>query len=441
MENEKKSYLFKLSADSLGPIAEGIGFGRLQAMQDAAKRIEGRAGPLGRLSDVLLRGEAHEVRMPVDRFPADREHGYVTRETAMVAEVAMSDERVYRHITTFGGSLDELIASVHAKCRAQPSKLGIDHRLVDWVDLIDGYHEHLPRAILAELRGEAAAAAERPEVDEPSEIVAGAGRTIGADVRRVLERCTLDGNMVRLPEGRLDRKLYEGVNEVLVALGGKWVGRKVQAHVFEDDPAAMLDIAVSTGTFVKPQDFGFFETQRPEVELAIQRADLRPGQKVMEPSAGRGAIAIEMAKIVGFDNVTVVELLQGNAKKLREAGFSAVNTTDFLSIEPVPIMDRIVMNPPFSGLADIEHVMHAARFLKPTGRMVAITSPSWTFNSARRANEFRDFVDKCDGLVDEIEAGAFKAVGTNIATRMVTLDAQNFPWNREEPVERERIRA
>jgi precorrin-6B methylase 2 len=439
MENEKKSYFFKLSADSLGPIAVGSGFGPLQAMRDAAGRVS--LGPAGEgLAAALRAGNAHVVKAPSDRLIDHGEHGYVTRETAMVAEIAACDEAACRHIETFTGNLSELVASLHAKFRGEPGKLGIDHRLVDWVDLVEGFHESLPRAILAELRGEAAAAAARPQA-EVADLVAGSGRAISPEVRGILASCTLDGNMVRLPEGRLDRKLYEGVNEVLVALGGKWVGRKVQAHVFDEDPAPMLDIAVSTGSYVKPQDFGFFETQRPEVELAIQRADLRPGQKVMEPSAGRGAIAIEMAKIVGFDNVTVVELLQGNARKLREAGFSAVNTVDFLSIDPVPIYDRIVMNPPFSGLADIKHVMHAARFLKPTGRLVAITSPSWTFNSARRAEEFRDFVDDCEGKVDKIDAGAFKAVGTNIETRMVTMDAQNFPWNREIPVERERMRA
>lgn len=437
MENEKKSYFFKLSADSLGPIAAGVGFGRLQAMQDAARRINGKAGSLAQLAAALRSGEVHEIHVPSSRYPDEGEHGYVNRETAMVAEVAMSTEAIYKHVTAFKGSLDELVASTHKMLRSQPAKLGIDHRLVDWMELISAFEENLPQSVLAELNGLPALAEER----ELPDLVAGAGRTIDMAVRNVLAGAVIDGNMVRLPEGRLDRKLYEGVNEVLVALGGKWVGRKVQAHVFEEDPSALLDIAVSTGTYVKPQDFGFFETQRPEVELAIQRADLRPGEKSLEPSAGRGAIAIEMAKIVGFENVTVVELLQGNAKKLREAGFSAVNTADFLSIDPVPIYDKIVMNPPFSGLADIKHVMHAARFLKPTGRMVAITSPSWTFNSARRAEEFRDFVSECEGHVDEIAAGAFKAVGTNIATRMVTMNAENFPWNREEPAVSERMRA
>lgn len=439
MEIEKKTYLFKRDAESLGPIAVGVGAGRLEAMRDAADKMANRCDPLGlQLAQALSSGAAHGMLVGPDRLPDHQEHGYVTRETAMVAEVASCDAAILSHVEGFKGDLAELTASIHAKCRAAPARLGIDHRFVDWLDLVEGFRENLPRAILAELEGRAAPA---ESDDKALDLVAGSGRTISPDVLAVLERSFVEGNALKLPEGRMDRKLYERVNEVLAALGGKWVGRKVQAHVFEEDPSALLDIAISTGTYVKPQDFGFFETQRPEVELAIQRADLRQGQRALEPSAGRGAIAVEMARILGFDNVTVVELLQGNARKLVEAGFSAVNRVDFLSIEPVPTYDRIVMNPPFSGLADIKHVMHAARFLKPTGRMVAITSPSWTFNSARRAEEFRDFVAECDGAVDEIEAGAFKAAGTNIATRMVTFDAQNFPWNRETPVDRERMRA
>lgn len=441
MENDKKTYFFKIDADSLGPIVFGVGAGALEARSSAASRAD-QLGSVGKdLANALRAGSAHMIKPPADRLVDYQEHGYVNRETAMVAEVLSCDEQVLRHIEGFEGDLSQLVKSLHQKFRGVVAKVEVDHRMVDWVDVVEGYCENLPQPILAELKGGAYAAEIQAARGCAVAMPAGSGRTISPEVRKILSSCTVDGTMVRLPEGRLERKLYEAVNEVLVALGGKWVGRKVQAHVFEEDPAPMLDIAVSTGSYVKPQDFGFFETQRPEVELAIQRADLRPGQKVLEPSAGRGAIAIEMAKIVGFDNVTVVELLQGNARKLREAGFSAVNTVDFLSIDPVPIYDRIVMNPPFSGLADIKHVMHAARFLKPTGRLVAITSPSWTFNSVRRAEEFREFVDECDGLIEKIDAGAFKAVGTNIETRMVTMDAQNFPWNREIPVERERMRA
>jgi hypothetical protein len=36
--------------------------------------------------------------------------------------------------------------------------------------------------------------------------------------------------------------------------------------------------------------------------------------------------------------------------------------------------DRVVMNPPFDHGADIKHVEHARKFLKPGGRLVAVVA-------------------------------------------------------------------
>jgi 16S rRNA G1207 methylase RsmC len=49
---------------------------------------------------------------------------------------------------------------------------------------------------------------------------------------------------------------------------------------------------------------------------------------------------------------------------------------DFLSTTPEQLgaFNAIVLNPPFSGAADIRHVRHALRFLKPGGRLVAIVA-------------------------------------------------------------------
>jgi predicted RNA methylase len=205
----------------------------------------------------------------------------------------------------------------------------------------------------------------------------------------------------------------------------------VQAHVFAEDPSAALDVAIGTGTFVRPQDFGCFPTPMELVQQMMQRADIQPGMRVLEPSAGDGAIANAAAAAAGSRSlVTAVELLPGNVRKLHAAGFTDVLEKDFLTLEPQPSFDVVCMNPPFGKMADIDHVLHAARFLKPTGRLVAITSPSWTSNSARKAQSFKDFVSQAQGEVLDVAAGAFAAAGTNIATRLISMEAVNFPWNR-----------
>lgn len=266
-----------------------------------------------------------------------------------------------------------------------------------------------------------------------------ATRPVAPEVLQVLRQSVVMDGVLRLPPGRLDPKLYEKTNEVLKAIGGKWVGRKVQGHVFEEDPEALLDTVISLGAYLRPQDMGYFPTPDDLADQLISLAQLEPGMSVMEPSAGRGALAVRAARLVGSaDLVTVCEIMERNARKLKEAGFAAVNVTDFLKLQPEPVFSRVVMNPPFSRGSDIDHFMHAAQFLKPDGRIVAIMSTSWQHNTSKKANEFRALLEESEAHIRNVAAGAFRSAGTEIPTTMVAVDAENFPWNR---VDRSRERA
>jgi len=43
---------------------------------------------------------------------------------------------------------------------------------------------------------------------------------------KILQQCTVANNVVKLPEGQLDRKLYQEVAKALELIGGKWKGEK-----------------------------------------------------------------------------------------------------------------------------------------------------------------------------------------------------------------------
>ena len=57
-------------------------------------------------------------------------------------------------------------------------------------------------------------------------------------VQDVLDRCTIEGNNVFLPED-LDRDVYTKVNKKLIGIGGKW-NRKAKAHIFPTDPSELM---------------------------------------------------------------------------------------------------------------------------------------------------------------------------------------------------------
>lgn len=256
-------------------------------------------------------------------------------------------------------------------------------------------------------------------------------RPIDDDVLQVLRNSRFDGLAFHLPQVQLQRDLYARVANVLKELGGKWKGGKVSAHLFgsEIDRDA-CQMAIGLGYFTSTKDLGFFPTPAKLVDQMIEWAQIEPGMQTMEPEAGNGAIASALARATGSQElVRCYEILDRNVATLKGLGFTDVHRANFLDVEPTPTIDVVVMNPPFSQYQDVAHVLHAARFLKPDGVLVACTSRSWMNNSHRAADDFRAFVDQSCGVTQEIPAGTFKESGTNVATAVITIEAQYLPWN------------
>lgn len=115
---------------------------------------------------------------------------------------------------------------------------------------------------------------------------------------------------------------------------------------------------------------GFFPTPRAIVRQMLDLARLAPGDRVLEPSAGKGDIAAAV-RACGCD-VECIEFHQALAAHLDGLGFS-VRRADFLEIAPEPF-DVVLMNPPFERRQDEAHVRHATRFIADGGRVVAVVS-------------------------------------------------------------------
>jgi hypothetical protein len=244
---------------------------------------------------------------------------------------------------------------------------------------------------------------------------------IANDVLLVLSHADTDGTALRLT-GQLDRKLYERTNKVLEAAGGKW-NRKLKAHIFDGDAADAMEQIILTGevNFARPPKFGYFPTPLALGLRVSDLADIPADAIVLEPSIGQGHLAEAVKQTMPPATIKGYELLPGNIEKI--GGRFDVTQADFLSITPEPIYDRVVMNPPFEKQADIRHVMHAHRFLKPTGRLVSIMSASVTFRDNKLTEDFRAFLAERDGEIEENEPGAFRESGTMVNTVTVSVFA------------------
>ncbi|MFH8531584.1 methyltransferase [Streptomyces tendae] len=248
------------------------------------------------------------------------------------------------------------------------------------------------------------------------------------DILTVLrERTAIEGTHLVLTGPRMDPKLYQRVNEVLEAVGGRWTTGE-QAHVFPVDATQALAPVLESGQFVtlreKKQQAQYFPTPAAVVQRVIDLAAIKPGMEVLEPSAGSGAIATAAAKAGAV--VDCIERDPGYAAVLADTGLARTLTVaDFLTVPAQPRYDRIVANPPFTKGADMQHVEHALRFLNPDGLLVSVMSWTVTFHS-RKTARFRALVEARGGTVEAVAAGAFKESGTDVPTVIVTIPAHKL---------------
>lgn len=246
------------------------------------------------------------------------------------------------------------------------------------------------------------------------------------DVRVVLNRGHTVGHLYYLPNEQLDRKLYERVNKVLTIAGGKWIGGKTKAHMFENNhPDEVLGLALESGSITdKKQLHQQFFT--PD-ELACRLMDkhinytcLGAYTRCMDPSAGHGSLMRALKRhhtnVLGFD------IDQNCIKKMQETGLDVLKQ-DFLQVEPTPgmMMDLIYMNPPFTGGQDIDHVLHAFRFLNPGCSLYAIMSPGWMYQTGKKNDRWRGIFGAFGKMLEQLSEGAFKESGTNVRTVFIKL--------------------
>lgn len=220
-----------------------------------------------------------------------------------------------------------------------------------------------------------------------------------------------DGRLAKITT-QLDRALYVSVNKALEAMGGKW-NRSAGGHVFSDDPRSQVKGLINSGNITIEKD-GFFQTPAALAERMVQLANIQPGDSVLEPSAGLGAIASQIWRV--HPELDVCEANPDRANFLVAQGYKLASL-DFIWYS-MKQYDKIIMNPPFEECQDIDHVLHAFSLLKPSGRIVAIMSNHWTFANDKKSIAFREWFT---GDIEALPPGTFKESGTGVNAVLVVI--------------------
>lgn len=162
--------------------------------------------------------------------------------------------------------------------------------------------------------------------------------------------------------------------------------------------------------------FQLFQTP-PELAQRLAAAlELKPGARVLEPSAGLGRILDALKPCVPSE-VVAVEMAAPCAGELFRQDRAGVRIMqrDFLSCTPdeLGLFDAVAMNPPFHMRADIRHIQHARTFLKPGGKLAAIC-----FNTRQREAALRALCSTWEALPE----GAFGKEGTRVSVVLLTME-------------------
>jgi len=210
-----------------------------------------------------------------------------------------------------------------------------------------------------------------------------------------------------------------------------------------DSPASRLSaltkiaglLPTHTRRSAESEAFQQFSTPIPLGFAALTAAAVRPADRVLEPSAGTGLLAI-LAEIAG--GALVLNELAETRSALLISLFPSVPVTRFDAaqiddhLDPTAVPSVVLMNPPFSAMANVagrmadtayRHIASALARLADGGRLVAITganfgpdSPAWRDAFVRLQERSRIvFTAAIDGAV-------YAKHGTTIDTRLIVID-------------------
>ncbi|PWE80486.1 methylase [Bradyrhizobium sp. SUTN9-2] len=178
-----------------------------------------------------------------------------------------------------------------------------------------------------------------------------------------------------------------------------------------------------------------FSTPIPLGLVACTAAAITSADRVLEPSAGTGLLAI-FAELAG--GALVLNELAETRAGLLEHLFAGVNVTrfdaaqidDHLDVSVAPSV--VLMNPPFSAVANVDrrmadaalrHIGSALARLRDGGRLVAITGASFAPDIPAWRDAFVRLQERGQVVFSAaIEGALYAKHGTHIDTRLLVID-------------------
>lgn len=239
-----------------------------------------------------------------------------------------------------------------------------------------------------------------------------------------LLKCRVEGNTVFLPpieEGPLAN--YQDVRKALLNAGAKY---KRNTFVFDSDAQPYIDRLVSGESVNLKKEFQFFPTPPDIAQIMVSYLpSVDADARVLEPSAGDGALIKAFRAAYPAIPVECFELMEINQKKLASIDGAVFLAADFMRVDELfdlcEAYDIILANPPFTNNQDIDHIYKMFALLKPGGTIITLASPSWTFGTSKKQEEFRAWLINLDTYPKPLPDQSFASSGTKITPVLLQI--------------------
>lgn len=147
--------------------------------------------------------------------------------------------------------------------------------------------------------------------------------------------------------------------------------------------------------FFTPEDVAWY---------LVEHLDPRPGQAVLEPSAGNGSLVRAVIKKCSDAIVFAFEVNRKYEQDLRDAGAKIVVIKDFLEAPELAKWTSCVANPPFGNGIDLQaHFDKICRVVKTGGKIIMIVPADFDPKRDHKMHYLNNWSSNSDGTTTQIK--------------------------------------
>lgn len=246
------------------------------------------------------------------------------------------------------------------------------------------------------------------------------GRGLSLDLPQMLQLMQLTGNRLELPSTvTFEARAYQTLKKALLNAGARYSKSGFDFDT-ATEAAQTLERLMAGEAINLRKSLQFFPTTGVAADRLLDGLDVER-KVVFEPSAGEGYL-VERAYQAGASRVIAAEINEKFHGAIQMSGGDLLGF-DLLALtaEDVADVDVVIMNPPFSGGQDIQHVEHVLRIVPPEAEVRAIMSSAVMERSGGVFERFRAALDALGVVPEPLPAGAFKESGTMARTCVVKI--------------------